>query len=81
MIEHWCHEIDEYIKREAGIMELSLYDHAHDRYETYCETFVLFIMFGNPRAGYDLGQKVINNFIVQDLLYRLHISNTPFKEE
>ena len=81
MIEHWCHEINETIKNETGVLDLYLDDHHHEVCETYCETVVLFFMFGTPRAGYDMGQKIVDDLIVQDILYRLHIRNTLFKED
>ena len=70
MIEHWFSEINENIKQETGVLELYLYDHHHEVYETYCETVVLFFMFGNPRAGYDFGLGMVNDFIVKDIQCR-----------
>ena len=74
MIEHWFDKMNESIKQQAGVLELCLHDHAHSRYKTYCETVVLFYMFGSPRTGYDFGIGYINKAIEENIRLKLLIN-------
>ena len=62
MIESWCKGINDFIKQRVGVLEQCGYDPSNDQYETYCETVVLFFMVGTPRAGYDFGIGMVNDF-------------------